>query len=106
MPMTHMCTFMCQAGGMNPCPAIDFTGGFNAWLAAAYNLTANMTIENMFGAPFGESLNRTLCPPMHCADLFTCISDLLAQILGAVPYASHFPGAVGTAAGSWFGYPN
>ena len=39
---------------MNPCPPIDFTGGFNQFYAAVYNLTNNMTIENVFGAPFGE----------------------------------------------------
>lgn len=46
--------FTRQAGGNNPCPALDFTGGFNQFMAAAYNLTGQ-TVEEKFGAPFGEA---------------------------------------------------
>ena len=45
--------FTRQAGGDLPCPALDFTGGFNQFMAAAYNLTGQ-TVEEKFGAPFGE----------------------------------------------------
>ena len=45
--------FTRQAGGDLPCPALDFTGGFNQFMAAAYNLTGK-TIEEVYGAPFGE----------------------------------------------------
>ena len=37
---------------MDPCPAIDFDAGFNAFLAAAYNLPPGVTVEAKFGAPF------------------------------------------------------
>lgn len=47
--------FTRQAGGDLPCPALDFTGGFNQFLAAAYNLTGQ-TVEEKFGAAFGETL--------------------------------------------------
>jgi hypothetical protein len=43
--------FTRQAGGDLPCPALDFTGGFNQFMAAAYNLTGK-TIEEVYGAPF------------------------------------------------------
>ena len=46
--------FTRQAGGNNPCPALDFTGGFNQFMAAAYNLTGQ-TVEEKFGASFGEA---------------------------------------------------
>lgn len=46
--------FTRQAGGDLPCPALDFTGGFNQFMAAAYNLTGK-TIEQVYGAPFGAS---------------------------------------------------
>ncbi|BDA43081.1 Desiccation-related protein PCC13-62 [Coccomyxa sp. Obi] len=49
--------FTRQAGGDLPCPPIDFTGGFNKYFGAAYNLTGNDTIESKFGAPFDPFLN-------------------------------------------------
>ncbi|CAK0780436.1 hypothetical protein CVIRNUC_005053 [Coccomyxa viridis] len=48
--------FTRQAGGNNPCPALDFTGGFNQFMAAAYNLTGQ-TVEEKFGAPFDPFAN-------------------------------------------------
>ena len=42
-----------QAGSSYPCPQVDFTGGFNAFLAEAYGLNGQ-TIEQKFGKPFGE----------------------------------------------------
>ena len=45
--------FTRQAGGDLPCPALDFTGGFNQFMAAAYNLTGQ-TVGEKFGAAFGE----------------------------------------------------
>ncbi len=47
--------FTRQAGGDLPCPALDFTGGFNQFFGAAYNLTGK-TIEQVYGAAFGECL--------------------------------------------------
>ncbi len=45
--------FVRQAGGVLPCPQVDFTGGFNGFLAAAYNL-GNSTIEEVYGSAFGK----------------------------------------------------
>ena len=42
-----------QAGSSYPCPQVDFTGGFNAFLAEAYNLNGQ-SIEQHFGKAFGE----------------------------------------------------
>ncbi|KAK9812048.1 hypothetical protein WJX73_001087 [Symbiochloris irregularis] len=49
--------FTRQAGGENPCPVIDFTGGFNEFLAAAYDLPEGETVESRFGAPFDPFKN-------------------------------------------------
>lgn len=38
---------------MEPCPLLDFTGGFNKFLAAAYGLATGETISSRFGKPFG-----------------------------------------------------
>ena len=46
--------FTRQAGGDLPCPALDFTGGFNQFLGAAYGLHGQ-TVQQAYGAPFGES---------------------------------------------------
>ena len=46
--------FTRQAGSDQPCPPLDFTGGFNKFFGAAFNLTGTDTIESRFGAPFGE----------------------------------------------------
>ncbi len=45
--------FTRQAGSSDPCPLVDFTGGFNAFFAAAYGLPAGQTIQQKFGAAFG-----------------------------------------------------
>lgn len=53
-----------QAGGANPCPALDFTGGFNEFLAAAFHLPAGTTIKDKWGVafdPFGGDAAFTLC---------------------------------------------
>ena len=44
--------FTRQAGGLDPCPLIDFDTGFNEFLAAAYNLPPGVTVQAQFGAPF------------------------------------------------------
>ena len=44
--------FVRQAGGYLPCPLVDFTGGFNGFLGAAYGL-GNSTIEEVYGSAFG-----------------------------------------------------
>ena len=46
--------FVRQAGGYLPCPQLDFTGGFNGFLGAAYGL-GDSTIEEVYGSPFGKS---------------------------------------------------
>lgn len=51
-----------HAGSANPCPVIDFDGGFNAWMAYAYNLPKGVTVEQKFGKPFGESLRLKSFP--------------------------------------------
>ncbi|KAL3144311.1 hypothetical protein ABBQ32_14189 [Trebouxia sp. C0010 RCD-2024] len=48
--------FVRQAGGVLPCPQVDFVGGFNGFLAAAYNL-GERSIEEAFGSPFDPFLN-------------------------------------------------
>ena len=47
--------FTRHAGSSQPCPLVDFTGGWNKWLAAAYGL-GDKTIKEEYGAPFGEHL--------------------------------------------------
>ena len=49
--------FTRQAGGMDPCPLVDFDNGFNQFLGAAYNLPPGMTVASKFGAPFDPFLN-------------------------------------------------
>ncbi|EIE26937.1 hypothetical protein COCSUDRAFT_59435 [Coccomyxa subellipsoidea C-169] len=49
--------FTRQAGSDLPCPPIDFTGGFNKYFGAAYNLTGGRTIESEFGTPFDPFAN-------------------------------------------------
>lgn len=47
--------FTRQAGGANPCPLVDFVGGFNAFFARAYGLPG--TIEQTYGQAFNPFLN-------------------------------------------------
>lgn len=55
-----------HAGSANPCPLIDFDGGFNAWMAAAFNLPKGQTVEQKFGKPFGKTLMSLLTQfPAH-----------------------------------------
>lgn len=60
--------FTRQAGGNLPCPAIDYTSGFNQFMAAAFKLPNGQTVEQAFGAPFGRHLHMVtvlcvLCSP-------------------------------------------
>ncbi|DBA90435.1 TPA: hypothetical protein ACH3X1_003706 [Trebouxia sp. C0004] len=48
--------FVRQAGGYLPCPQVDFTGGFNGFLGAAYGL-GDSTIEEVYGSPFDPFMN-------------------------------------------------
>ena len=48
--------FVRQAGGVLPCPQVDFVGGFNGFFAAAYDL-GERSIEEAFGSPFNPFLN-------------------------------------------------
>ena len=51
--------FVRQAGGVLPCPQVDFTGGFNGFLGAAYGL-GDSTVEEVFGAAFGMPASHYL----------------------------------------------
>lgn len=56
--------FTRHAGSSIPCPAIDFTGGWNKWMAAAFELPDGVTIEQQFGKafdPFQDVQTFTLC---------------------------------------------
>jgi hypothetical protein len=55
--------FTRHAGSSLPCPQLNFTGGFNEFYAAAYNLTNGETIESKFGAPFGARQELMHCFP-------------------------------------------
>jgi len=77
--------FTRQAGGDLPCPALDFTGGFNQFFGAAYNLTGK-TIEQVYGAAFGERHTyhddtflsmRLVCPFKHIAQLTAGLVSLV-----------------------------
>ena len=45
--------FTRQAGGVNPCPQVDFTGGFNSFMAAAYGIDS---VQGTYGKPFSKLL--------------------------------------------------
>lgn len=45
--------FTRQAGGVNPCPALDFTGGFNKLMAAAYGIDS---VQGKYGVAYGDFL--------------------------------------------------
>ncbi|KAK9841033.1 hypothetical protein WJX81_006662 [Elliptochloris bilobata] len=49
--------FTRQAGSTDPCPLVDFEGGFNAFFAAAYALPAGQSVAQKFGAAFDPFLN-------------------------------------------------
>ncbi|KAL3146076.1 hypothetical protein ABBQ38_015425 [Trebouxia sp. C0009 RCD-2024] len=49
--------FTRQAGSTIPCPLVDFDGGFNAFMGAAFGLSNGTTVEDQFGAPFDPFLN-------------------------------------------------
>lgn len=61
--------FVRQAGGALPCPLVDFTGGFNGFLAAAYGL-GNSTVEEVYGAAFGGFITLCCCTAQIC-DIFS-----------------------------------
>ena len=48
--------FTRQAGGLNPCPQIDFTGGFNSFMAAAFGIES---VQGTYGQPFSKLLLLT-----------------------------------------------
>ena len=48
--------FVRQAGGVLPCPLVDFTGGFNAFLGAAFGLGSS-SVEDVYGSAFDPFLN-------------------------------------------------
>ena len=67
--------FVRQAGGYLPCPLVDFTGGFNGFLGAAYGL-GNSTIEEVYGSPFGMSV-------VFCCTMSTLLS-VCCMVLNAL----------------------
>ena len=63
-----------QAGSILPCPAIDFTGGFSKFFAAAFHLPHTDTaIREKFGSDFD---------PFHNDETFI-LSMLSLEELGA-----------------------
>ena len=44
-------------GSGYPCPQLDFTGGFNDWFAAAFNLPEGTSVEDRYGSAFNPFLN-------------------------------------------------
>lgn len=64
--------FVRQAGGYLPCPQVDFTGGFNAFLGAAYGL-GDSTIEEVYGSPFGKSA-------IVCSTISTLLSSCCTRL--------------------------
>ncbi|KAK9823663.1 hypothetical protein WJX72_004516 [[Myrmecia] bisecta] len=65
--------FTRHAGSNQPCPPIDFDGGFNALLAVAYGLPAGQTVQQKYGAPFDPFKN----------DVNFVVSMLTLEELGA-----------------------
>ena len=56
--------FTRQAGSSDPCPLVDFDGGWNSFFAGAYGLPAGVTVAQRFGAPFDYSFSDatfTIC---------------------------------------------
>lgn len=54
--------FTRQAGGKNPCPQVDFTGGFNSFMAAAYGIES---VQGTYGKPFSKLLLHAADSPEH-----------------------------------------
>ncbi len=48
--------FTRQAGSTIPCPLVDFDGGFNDFMAAAYGLADGVTVEQQYGSAYGMLL--------------------------------------------------
>ena len=63
--------FVRQAGGVLPCPQVDFTGGFNGFLGAAYGL-GDSTVEEVFGAAFGM---LALPPILYMHSMYVPLSE-------------------------------
>ena len=68
---------------MEPCPLLDFTGGFNKFLAAAYGLATGETISSRFGKPLvgppsPQHRARASCHDegLHCS---TMLIDILCE---------------------------
>ena len=61
--------FTRQAGSTIPCPLVDFDGGFNDFMAAAYGLPAGVTVEQQYGSAYGKLL--TLHPTLQASQLGT-----------------------------------
>ncbi len=76
--------FVRQAGGYLPCPQVDFTGGFNGFLGAAYGL-GNSTIEEVYGSPFGKS--AMFCCTLNSSAISTLLSAccMAANLLVILP---------------------
>ena len=57
--------FTRQAGSTIPCPLVDFDGGFNQFMGAAYGL-GDESVEDHFGSAFGKLTHLCsicFCPP-------------------------------------------
>ncbi|DBB03426.1 hypothetical protein WJX82_005723 [Trebouxia sp. C0006] len=49
--------FTRQAGSTIPCPLVDFDGGFNDFMAAAYGLADGVTVEQQYGSAYDPFMN-------------------------------------------------
>lgn len=63
-----------HSGSANPCPLIDFDGGFNDWMAAAFNLPKGQTVEQKFGKPFGEDFLCKMLTILTTAHPVLCVT--------------------------------
>ena len=58
--------FTRQAGSTIPCPLVDFDGGFNDFMAAAYGLADGVSVADQFGSAFGKPLPSLRPMLQHC----------------------------------------
>ena len=60
--------FTRQAGSTIPCPLVDFDGGFNDFMAAAYGLADGVSVADQFGSAYGKLSHVSAlpcCPHAH-----------------------------------------
>ena len=77
--------FTRQAGSTIPCPLVDFDGGFNDFMAAAYGLADGVSVADQYGSAFGKPSALPL--PCLCPVLQQCIPTVYLQHHPASPHA-------------------